>query len=101
MSVEVRAASEADCAALIRLNQAVQRHHAELYPGDFKREVDPSAIMTGRKYPLPRYLIRLPIVRAWPKSSLQGARLRDSRQRDSKRVVNDCPPRCVRRAAAV
>ena len=46
MSVEVRAASEADCAALIRLNQAVQRHHAELYPGDFKREVDPSAIMT-------------------------------------------------------
>jgi hypothetical protein len=46
MSVEVRAASEADCAALIRLNQVVQRLHAELYPGDFEREVDPSATMT-------------------------------------------------------
>jgi len=46
MSVEVRAASETDFAALIRLNQVVQRLHAELYPGDFKREVDPSAMMT-------------------------------------------------------
>ena len=46
MSVEVRAASEADFGALIQLNQVVQSLHAELYPGDFKREVDQSAVTT-------------------------------------------------------
>ena len=44
MPVEVRVASEADFAALIQLNQVVQSLHAELYPGDFKREVDLSAV---------------------------------------------------------
>ena len=46
MPVEVRVASEADFAALIRLNQIVQNLHAELYPGDFKQEVDQSAVTT-------------------------------------------------------
>jgi hypothetical protein len=46
MSVEVRAASKADFGALIQLNLVVQSLHAELYPGDFKREVDQSAVLT-------------------------------------------------------
>jgi ribosomal protein S18 acetylase RimI-like enzyme len=44
MSVEVRAASEADFDALIQLNRVVQSLHAALYPGDFKSVPDPSAV---------------------------------------------------------
>ena len=44
MSVEVRAASEADLDALIQLNRLVQNLHAALYPGDFKSVAEPSAV---------------------------------------------------------
>ncbi len=44
MSMEVRAASEADFDALVQLNQVVQSLHATLYPGDFKQVADPSAV---------------------------------------------------------
>lgn len=44
MSMEVRAASEADLGALVRLNQVVQSLHAALYPSDFKQAPDPSAV---------------------------------------------------------
>ena len=44
MTMEVRAASEADFDALVQLNQVVQRLHAALYPSDFKQEVDPCAV---------------------------------------------------------
>jgi ribosomal protein S18 acetylase RimI-like enzyme len=46
MSVVVRAASEADFDTLIWLNQIVQSLHAALYPGDFKRVIDPVAVRT-------------------------------------------------------
>jgi ribosomal protein S18 acetylase RimI-like enzyme len=44
MSLEVRAASEADLDVLVRLNRAVQTWHAAQYPDDFKPIVDPSAV---------------------------------------------------------
>ena len=44
MTMEVRAASEADFDALVQPNQVVQRLHAALYPSDFKQEVDPCAV---------------------------------------------------------
>jgi ribosomal protein S18 acetylase RimI-like enzyme len=44
MSVEVRAASEADLDALIQLNRVVQNLHAALYPGDFKSVAEPYAV---------------------------------------------------------
>jgi ribosomal protein S18 acetylase RimI-like enzyme len=44
MAVEVRTASEADLDALIQLNQVVQGLHAELYPDDFSRVTDASAV---------------------------------------------------------
>jgi GNAT superfamily N-acetyltransferase len=43
MRVEVRPASEGDFEALLRLNDAVQAVHVELYPDDFKKVVDRSA----------------------------------------------------------
>ncbi|WP_287309898.1 GNAT family N-acetyltransferase [Mesorhizobium sp.] len=46
MSLEVRAASEADFDALVRLNQVVQCLHAELHPDVFKQAADPSAVRT-------------------------------------------------------
>ena len=44
MTMEVRAASEADFDALVQLNRVVQRLHAALYPSDFKQEIDPCAV---------------------------------------------------------
>ncbi|CAN7553881.1 N-acetyltransferase family protein [Mesorhizobium sp. LjRoot246] len=44
MSVEVKAASEEDLEALIRLNQVVQDLHAALYPDDFKQATDPLSV---------------------------------------------------------
>ena len=44
MSAEVRAALAADLDALMQLNEVVQSLHADLYPGDFTRAVDPSAL---------------------------------------------------------
>jgi ribosomal protein S18 acetylase RimI-like enzyme len=46
MSVEVRAASEADLEAVVQLNQMVQNLHSVLYPGDFKQVADRSAVRT-------------------------------------------------------
>ena len=44
MTLEVRAASDANLDALVRLNRAVQTWHAAQYPDDFKRAADPSAV---------------------------------------------------------
>ncbi|HLH48362.1 MAG TPA: GNAT family N-acetyltransferase [Roseiarcus sp.] len=44
MPATVRPASEADIDALIRLNDAVQSLHAELYPDEFKPRPDASAL---------------------------------------------------------
>ena len=44
MTLEVRAASDANLDALVRLNWAVQTWHAAQYPDDFKRAADPSAV---------------------------------------------------------
>jgi ribosomal protein S18 acetylase RimI-like enzyme len=40
----VRPASKADIDALVRLNDAVQSLHAELYPDQFKQRLDPAAL---------------------------------------------------------
>lgn len=44
MPATVRPASEADLDALVRLNDAVQSLHAELYPDEFKEKPDAAAL---------------------------------------------------------